>query len=251
MFAKIFEQIFDSSIAEDWQTRHVFEDLLKLCDRQGILDRTPEAIHRRTNVPLEIIKAGIAKLELPDPRSRNPEFEGRRIVRLDEHRDWGWRIVNYSYYRQIASEDQRREKTLCRVQRHREKEKRTVTPGNAGNVMQREMQTQTEMHDKGYKPSLEKECEEKPKSPVKIRLTTRGKELAGRFEAALGNEWVNDAGKWVNRIKTAPADCESVIGEVESAARERRIDTTPARFAEYFWTWLRKQPLNDSPKTDA
>lgn len=75
------------------------------------------------------------------------------------------------------------------------------------------------------------------------KLSTRQKELADRFEAALGNEWVNDAGKWVNRIKDSPDDCESVIGETESAARENRIDTTPARFAEYFWQWLRKQPL--------
>jgi len=248
MFAKIFEQIFDSSIAEDWQTRHVFEDLLKLCDRRGILDRTREAIARRTNVPIEIVTRAIAELEKPDTRSRNPENEGRRIIRLDEHRDWGWRIVNYDYYREITSEDQRREQTLSRVQRFRAKKKRAVTPGNAGNAMQREMQTQTEMHDKGYKPCVEKECEEKPESPVATRLTARGKGLASRFETALGDEWVNDAGKWVNRIKTSFADCESVIGEVESAARERRIDTTPARFAEYFWTWLRKQPLDDSPK---
>jgi hypothetical protein len=40
MFAKIFTQIFDSSIAEDYQTRHVFEDLLKLCDINGVVDIT-------------------------------------------------------------------------------------------------------------------------------------------------------------------------------------------------------------------
>ncbi len=248
MFAKIFTQIFDSSIAENWQTRLVFEDLLKLADINGVVDMTPEAIHRRTNVPLEMVKSGISELEKPDARSRNPDHGGARIVRLDDHRDWGWLIVNYGHYRGIASEEQRREKTVLRVQRHREKLKRSVTPGNAGNAMQRDMQTQTEMHDKGYKPSMEKECEEKPKSPAKIRLTARGKELAERFEAALGIEWVNDAGKWINRIKDAPNDCESVIGEVESAARENRIDTTPARFAEYFWKWLTKQPLDDNQK---
>ena len=36
----------------------------------------------------------------------------RRIARLDEHREWGWLIVNYEEYRKIASEEQRREKTL-------------------------------------------------------------------------------------------------------------------------------------------
>ncbi|HTQ49625.1 MAG TPA: hypothetical protein VMJ12_02860 [Candidatus Acidoferrales bacterium] len=132
----------DSSIAENYQHRHVFEDLLKLCDLNGVIDATPEAIARRTNVPLEIVKAGISELEKPDPKSRNPDHHGARIVRLDEHRDWGWVIVNYAYYRAIASEEQRRERTLVRVQRHREKAKRHVTACNASNAMQKQKQTE-------------------------------------------------------------------------------------------------------------
>ncbi len=77
------------------------------------------------------------------------------------------------------------------------------------------------------------------------KLSSRQKELADRFEAVLGNQWANDAGKWINRIKTDAKDCESVIGEVESAVREHRNVKTPAQFAEYFWKWLRKQPLDD------
>ena len=123
MFAKVFEQIFDSSIAEEWQTRVVFEDLLILADKNGVVDRTPEAISRRTNVPLEIIKKAISELESPDLRSRRIEHEGRRLVRLDEHRDWGWLIVNYDYYRSLASEEQRREVTALRVRKFREKKK--------------------------------------------------------------------------------------------------------------------------------
>lgn len=130
MFAKIFEQIFDSSIAEDWQTRVVFEDMLILADKNGVVDKTCEAIARRTNVPIEIVKKGIKKLEAPDPQSRNPKHEGRRIARLDEHREWGWLIVNYEEYRKIASEEQRREKTLERVRKYRDKHK-DVTQCNA------------------------------------------------------------------------------------------------------------------------
>ena len=95
MYAKVFEQIFDSSIAEDYLMRLVFEDLLVLADQNGVVDKTHEAIARRTNVPLEIVKREIAELEKPDPKSRTPIYEGRRIVRLDEHKDWGWVIVNY------------------------------------------------------------------------------------------------------------------------------------------------------------
>ena len=121
MFAKVFEQIYDSSIAEDYQVRFVFEDLLTLADCNGVVDKTHEAIARRTNVPIEIIKRAINVLESPDIKSRRSDDDGRRIRRLDEHRDWGWFIVNYEYYRNIASEDQRREKTRVRVKKYREK----------------------------------------------------------------------------------------------------------------------------------
>ena len=142
MFAKVFSQILESSLAEDFRVRLVFEDLLKLCDLNGVVDMTPEAIARRTNVPLEIVLTGIEALEKPDPRSRTPDAEGRRLVRLDDHREWGWMIVNHAHYRSIASEEQRREKTASRVRVFREKNalKRDVTLGNACNAMQKQKQ---------------------------------------------------------------------------------------------------------------
>jgi len=76
---------------------------------------THEAIARRTNRPVEIIRETIAELEKGDSRSRSPEAKGARIRRLDKHRDWGWILVNYERFRQIASEEQRREKTKERV----------------------------------------------------------------------------------------------------------------------------------------
>lgn len=123
MYAKVFEQIFDSSISEDYLTRLVFEDLLVLADQNGVVDKTHEAISRRTNVPLDIVKRSIVKLESPDPKSRSQEAEGKRIVRLDDHRDWGWFIVNYEHYRALATEEQKREKTRARVQKHRDLKK--------------------------------------------------------------------------------------------------------------------------------
>ena len=74
------------------------------------------------------------------------------------------------------------------------------------------------------------------KLPTKPKKLDAGKvEIAAMFEAALNSEWVNDAGKWINRIKTNPAKSERVIAEVESAIKESRIKTTPARFAEQTW----------------
>lgn len=109
MYAKIFDQILNSSLAENFMTRHVFMDLLVLSDKNGEVDMTHESIARRTNVPLEIVKQAIAELEAPDPRSRSTAEDGRRIVRLDAHRDWGWQITNYAKYREIRNEEARKE----------------------------------------------------------------------------------------------------------------------------------------------
>lgn len=145
MFAKVFSQIFDSSIADDYKLRHFFTDLLVLAEIDGVVDMTPEAIAARTRIPLDDVLGFLKELEKPDPKSRTKRDKGKRIVRLERHRDWGWRIVNYTTYRRIASDEQRREKTKARVIRFRQKKKgcnAPVTHGNASNAMQRQRQRQ-------------------------------------------------------------------------------------------------------------
>ena len=144
MYAKVFTQIFDSSIADDYKLRHFFMDLLVLADPNGVVDMTPTSIAARTRMPLAAVTEYIAKLESPDPESRTPDHDGRRLEKLDEHRTWGWCILNYDRFRQTASEEQRREKTRARVQKLRDKIKcnAPVTLGNASNAMQKKKHKQ-------------------------------------------------------------------------------------------------------------
>ena len=123
MFAKVFYQIFESSISDDYLVRHVFMDLLVLSDEDGVVDKTSKAISRITNVPLEVVEMAISKLCAPDPQSRTPDHDGRRLVLIDENRDWGWKIVNYLKYRQIRDEEARRisNRSYKRDQRAKEK----------------------------------------------------------------------------------------------------------------------------------
>jgi len=109
MYSKVFQQIFDSSISEDHVVRHIFMDLLVLADRHGEVDMTIFAISRRTNVPLEAVRRAIERLTEPDPDSRTDVEEGRRLILIDHHRDWGWRIVNFAHYNAMRNEDARRE----------------------------------------------------------------------------------------------------------------------------------------------
>ncbi len=83
-------------------------DLLVLADSTGAVDMTLEAISRRTNVPQAEVEKYINDLCQPDARSRSDLHEGKRLIPLDERRDWGWLIVNYQHYRQIKDEEARR-----------------------------------------------------------------------------------------------------------------------------------------------
>lgn len=147
MFGKLFEQIYDSSVADDWKVLVTWQQLIALADRHGVVDMTPEAIARRTNIPLEIITHGLAKLVEPDPRSRSPEAEGRRIVRLDEHREWGWRLVNHAYYRSLASAEEKRVADRDRQAHKRATERQSQSvAGSRGASPKSPMQRQKHMH---------------------------------------------------------------------------------------------------------
>ena len=111
MYGKLFASMYDGSLAMvgPWEALVTFQQLIVLADREGFVDMTPEAISRRTIIPIDIIRKGIGVLESPDPQSRDPQHEGRRIERISEHRDWGWKILNYAKYRAIRTADERRE----------------------------------------------------------------------------------------------------------------------------------------------
>ena len=130
MYAKLFSSMFTGSLATrgPWQAVVTFQQLLVLADRFGIVDMTPEAIARHTTIPLEIISAGIEALEAPDPDSRRPDADGRRIVRLDPERAWGWEIVNHAHYRQIRSAEERREYQRAYMRDYRKGARRPRTP---------------------------------------------------------------------------------------------------------------------------
>ncbi len=111
MYGKLFAQMYDGTLGTKgpWQALVTFQQLIILADKKGEVDMTAEAIARRTTIPLKVIQVGIDALEQPDPHSRTPDEDGRRIVKLSDNRDWGWRVVNYDHYRKIRSAEERRE----------------------------------------------------------------------------------------------------------------------------------------------
>ncbi len=112
MYSKLYKTIFDGSLYGQFEGLTVFMAMLALSNRHGEVDAAYAKIAGCLGCPIDFVKKGIKFLEAPDPESRTPAFEGRRIIPLvnDEgkNRPFGWQIVNYDKYRQIRNEEERR-----------------------------------------------------------------------------------------------------------------------------------------------
>jgi len=121
MFGKIHDCIFGSSIMEeDVVIRYVWMCMITIADQNGIVDETIPALARRFNLNVNEMIKSIDALERTDISSRNMEHEGRRIERIRE--TYGWRILNYNYYRNLQSAQDRKEymKNYMRVKRSKQ-----------------------------------------------------------------------------------------------------------------------------------
>ena len=107
MFAKLFSRITQSSLMEEpVEARYCFMMMLAIADTHGYVIGTDVAIARVINLPLPVFQTCIAALCAPDPDSNSQEAEGRRIVKSEGER--GYFLVNYTAYRQIKSEEEKR-----------------------------------------------------------------------------------------------------------------------------------------------
>ena len=115
MYGKIFDSMYEGTLYGHWEAIVTLQQMLVLCDSEGTIDMTPQAMSARTSIPLDIVTKGIQILSEPDPYSRTPGEDGKRIVLIDDHRPWGWRIVNYLKYRNLKNMAQKREADRLRI----------------------------------------------------------------------------------------------------------------------------------------
>lgn len=123
MYAKIFTSLYQGTLRGKSHAILVFTNLLAHCDSTGMVDMHPSAIADEVGLPVGDVRTALEYLESPDTESRSPEANGCRIIRLDEHRAWGWQVVNHAKYRAIRSEEDRREQNRLAQQRWRENRK--------------------------------------------------------------------------------------------------------------------------------
>ena len=105
-YTKLHNCILDSSIwGEDVYTRVVWIFMLAKVDANGRVIVAPSLMAKQANVPQSKLDRALVKLSSPDPQSKTPDHEGRRIVQIQG----GWLILNYQRYRKMLNAEERRE----------------------------------------------------------------------------------------------------------------------------------------------
>lgn len=123
MYCKLFASLYQGTLRGRSDEILVFTNLLAHTSAGGIVDKHFRAIAEETGLSIDRVKQAITILESPDEESRSPDEDGARLVRLDEHRVWGWRVVNHGKYRAIKNEDDRAEQNRLAQMRFRERKK--------------------------------------------------------------------------------------------------------------------------------
>src|SRR5678816_318175 len=177
-FAKVFASLWKGTLGLNWEGWSLFVYMLATCTVDGEFDVTPQVISAGTGMPLDAVLRGIAVLEAADPHSRTPGENGARIVRLDEHREWGWRIVNFDKYR-AHTEDPRN--VLIRTRRRRARMATTYDDDSRRNAPPRDdtrRHARTRTATNGHAPPREAEAEAEDFSRPSVACSATAERLS-------------------------------------------------------------------------
>lgn len=130
IYAKVFSSLWCGSLRGQPDEQLVFIYLLAHADEDGVVDLIVDKIIDDTGLDGDDVTEALRVLGAPDPLSRQTAEEGRRLLPLYEHGAWGWRIVNYEYYRNIRNLEERRRQNREAQARFKEKHRSSAVSTN-------------------------------------------------------------------------------------------------------------------------
>jgi hypothetical protein len=100
-YTPVFRSIFTGTLFGKYPDLPLWLVLLAMADKNGIVDAHPSYISAACGIHQDEVEDCIRRFCLPDPQSRTPDDDGRRLQPI-EGRGFGWRIVNHGRYREKA-----------------------------------------------------------------------------------------------------------------------------------------------------
>lgn len=120
MYGKLFASTFTGSLYGKGPTLISVWAWIIANTKFGSVEINPALVSQSIGLSIGEVESALECLSSPDPKSRSPAEEGRRIVREGMYQ---WRVVNHESYRQIRHEDDRREYNRLKKQEERARKK--------------------------------------------------------------------------------------------------------------------------------
>jgi hypothetical protein len=153
-YTKLFQSLLDSTIwQESNETRLLWITMLAMADKSGEVQASIPGLAKRAGISLADAESGLQTLLSPDPYSRTPDNEGRRIAPVDG----GWILLNHAKYRELMSYEERKE-----YNRRKQAEFRARKSGKSVN-------------DTSITVNHNKQCQHSTKAKVKAKADTEAK----------------------------------------------------------------------------
>lgn len=119
-YTKLSSAIIGSTIwREPSDTRVVWITMLALANADGLVEASVPGLADLSRVTLAACEDALRAFQSPDPYSRTPDHDGRRI----EPVEGGWLILNHERYRERENRDERREYLRVKKQESRQRER--------------------------------------------------------------------------------------------------------------------------------
>ena len=251
MYAKLFASLYQGTLRGRPDEILVFTNLLAHTSADGVVDKHFRAIADETGLPVDRVKAAILALEAPDEESRSPEENGSRIVRMDDHRVWGWRIVNHAKYRSIRNEEDRAAQNRESQRKWRERDKAKKNAGSNEEVIKVSRVSQNKPKQK---QEAEAEAEAETHTPHGVRESDFSEEgnpvmIERIIKAYPKNGKEMDARRHLADLASQGFDLHDILEKVKVHAK--CITDLPEycrRFCPGKHTYFEQRNFNDDPR---
>ena len=133
-YSKLFDSIITSSIwCEDSDILRIWIAMIATADADGIVEGSVPGFANLARVSIEKMEEAIVKFSAPDPYSRTPDFEGRRIERIHG----GWRLLNYAAHRERGQGQEGSRAPYMRIYRRQQREAESARVTDSCNESER------------------------------------------------------------------------------------------------------------------
>ena len=240
MYGKIFDSMYEGTLYGHWQAIVTLQQMLVLCDSFGTIDMTPQAISGKTSIPLEIIAKGIEVLAAPDPYSRTPGEDGVRIKLMDDHRPWGWYIVNHAKYQMLKTraDKQAADRERIAISRNANKNKDVADCSKLSQVVADVAYVDVDVHTDVHE---DKDVHEEPKKQVKS-ISAKSAEKPADVDANIWADFV-----LLRKTKKAPLTETALKGiERETAKAGISLEAGLRMACERGWQGFKADWVNGS-----